>query len=101
MIVLYTHVCTQTEAEIATVVEELCGAGQSLADKAPPMMVVQTRLESRTFRPGVELCRDPTQYSMVEEVAQIAQSQATLSNKLQVAQYVCVLYKCIEGISLV
>lgn len=35
---------------------------KAIRDKENPMKVSQTRLENRTFRPGVELCRDPVQY---------------------------------------
>ena len=66
--------------------EEIAGLDHSLADKLPPMMVVQTRLENRTFRPNVELCRDEPQYEMVEEVAEIAVSQHTLQEKRAVAE---------------
>ena len=58
----------------------------SLAEKTPPMMVVQTRLENRTQRPNVELCRDPAQYGMVEEVAEIADSQQALKRNLDIAE---------------
>ena len=50
------------------------------------MMVAQTRLENRTYRPNVELCRDQPQYGMVTEVAEIAQSQQELREKLAVAE---------------
>lgn len=35
---------------------------KAIRDKENPMKVAQTRLENRTYRPGVELCRDPVQY---------------------------------------
>ena len=38
---------------------------KAIRDKENPMKVSQTRLENRTFRPGVELCRDPVQYKYV------------------------------------
>ena len=38
---------------------------QGIRDKDDPMKVAQTRLETRTYRPGVELCRDPSQYKYV------------------------------------
>ena len=50
------------------------------------MMVVQTRLENRTNRPNVELCRDRPQYGMVEEVAQITDSIQILKEKLEIAE---------------
>ncbi len=77
---------TQTEAEISKVEQEIQGLEQSLAEKTPPMMVVQTRLENRTYRPNVELCRDTPQYGMVREVAEIANTQGKLREKLEVAE---------------
>ena len=38
---------------------------QAIRDKEPPMQVAQTRLDHRTYRPNVELCRDPVQYRLV------------------------------------
>ena len=35
-------------------------------------MVSQTRLENRTFRPNVELCRDHAKYRLIEEVFEIS-----------------------------
>ncbi len=37
-------------------------------DKAAPLKVSQTRLESRAHRPDIELCRDPPHHRLVEEV---------------------------------
>lgn len=39
---------------------------KAIRDKENPMKVSQTRLENRTYRPGVELCRDPVQYKYVK-----------------------------------
>lgn len=52
------------------------------------MKVAHTRLENRTQRPNVELCRDTPQYGMVEEVAEIAESQLQLQEKLDIARYI-------------
>ena len=35
---------------------------KSIQDKQAPMQVAQTRLDIRTRRPNVELCRDPVQH---------------------------------------
>ena len=42
---------------------------KSIRDKEAPMKVAQTRLNDRSFRPGIELCRDPvhTQYAIYYE----------------------------------
>lgn len=60
----------------------------ALAEKTPPMMVAHTRLESRTYRPNVELCRDEPQYGMVEEIAKITEAIQALKDKLDKATLV-------------
>lgn len=35
---------------------------QAVRDKEDPLKVAQTRLYNRTYRPGIELCRDAPQY---------------------------------------
>jgi len=59
---------------------------QAIRDKEDPMKVAQTRLHNRTYRPGVELCRDPSQYHLVGEVNEISQSIDALKQKLNDAQ---------------
>ena len=49
-------------------------------------MLAMTRLENRTYRPNVELCRDNAQYGLVGEVNEIQDSIKALKNKLQDAQ---------------
>lgn len=44
---------------------------KTIMDKEGPMKVAQTRLETRTKRPNVELVRDPAQYRLVTEVQEI------------------------------
>ena len=46
----------------------------------------QTRLEARTHRPDVELCRDPVYHRLVEEVGQIQESADLLHRKLGEAE---------------
>ena len=46
----------------------------------------QTRLEARTHRPDVELCRDPVYHRLVEEVGQIQESSDLLHRKLGEAE---------------
>ena len=41
---------------------------KALRDKGPPLKVAQTRLEARTHRPDVELCKDPPHHRLVDEV---------------------------------
>ena len=50
------------------------------------LQVAQTRLENRTYRPNVELCRDQPQYNLVDEVGQIRGSRQVLTNKREVSE---------------
>lgn len=50
------------------------------------IQVAQTRLENRTYRPNVELCRDQPQYQMCHEVAEISGSIRALNEKLREAE---------------
>jgi len=38
---------------------------KAIRDKEAPLKVSQTRLEARTHRPDVELCRDPPYHRLV------------------------------------
>lgn len=58
----------------------------AINDKEPPMQVSQTRLSHRTYRPNVELCRDPVQYRLVSEVGEITQSIESLKQRLAEAE---------------
>ena len=78
----------QTEKEISDMNGEIRDLEEALVEKTPPMMVAHTRLESRTYRPNVELCRDKPQYGMVEEIATITESMQALKDKLGMARYV-------------
>ncbi|CAL4119921.1 unnamed protein product, partial [Meganyctiphanes norvegica] len=59
---------------------------RAILDKANPLKVVQTRLEGRTHRPEMELCRDPPQHRMVREVQEISESVEALRHKLGEAE---------------
>ena len=47
---------------------------KGIRDKENPLKVAQSRLEARTHRPDMELCRDPPHHRIVEEVGQIQES---------------------------
>uniref|UniRef100_H2Y543 Tektin n=1 Tax=Ciona savignyi TaxID=51511 RepID=H2Y543_CIOSA len=55
-------------AEISTMEKNIVELNKAIADKSGPMMVSQSRLGERTQRPNVELCRDPVQYRLINEV---------------------------------
>ncbi len=49
------------------------------------VQVSQSRLEARSHRPDVELCRDPVHHRLVEEVGQIQESVDLLNRTLHEA----------------
>jgi len=59
---------------------------RAIAEKDAPMRVAQTRLDERTRRPNVELCRDPSQLRLVTEVSTIDTTINTLKNRLREAE---------------
>nr|WLD15743.1 tektin 1 [Platynereis dumerilii] len=59
---------------------------KAIEDKQNPMMLNQTRLENRSYRPNVELCSDAVQYRLVQEVTEIGVSVAQLQERLAQSQ---------------
>nr|XP_011450984.2 tektin-3 isoform X2 [Crassostrea gigas] len=59
---------------------------KAIQDKQAPMQVAQTRLDTRIRRPNVELCRDPVQHRLVEEVGEISETVESLQAKLRMAE---------------
>ncbi|XP_037069912.1 tektin-3-like [Pollicipes pollicipes] len=55
---------------------------KALADKCPPLKVAHTRLERRTHRPCMELCRDNAMLRLQSEVGDIYGSIEQLKQKL-------------------
>ncbi|XP_022092218.1 tektin-B1-like [Acanthaster planci] len=72
-----------TEEEIAKQEKNIRDLERAIEDKQKPLMLAMTRLENRTYRPNVELCRDNAQYGLVGEVHEIQDSIKALQNKLQ------------------
>ncbi|KAB0348602.1 hypothetical protein FD754_013459 [Muntiacus muntjak] len=56
---------------------------RSIMAKECPLKVAQTRLECRTRRPNVELCRDTAQFKLVNEVFTIDDTLQTLKLRLR------------------
>lgn len=54
---------------------------QAIRDKDPSIKLAHTRLENRTYRPGMELVRDEVQYGLIDEVKQLEASQKSLYEK--------------------
>nr|VZI28578.1 unnamed protein product [Spirometra erinaceieuropaei] len=78
----------QTEDEIADMLNDLEKLEQELMDQIPPTKVAQTRLERRTYRPGVDLCRDGPQYGLTDEVKQLESTRQALLMKQHEARQV-------------
>ncbi|KAM3592669.1 uncharacterized protein V6R79_023105 [Siganus canaliculatus] len=59
---------------------------KALRDKECPLKVAQTRLEERTRRPNVELCRDNPHHRLVSEVREIEDTIHKLQQRLMEAE---------------
>ncbi|KAF5299852.1 hypothetical protein FQA39_LY11389 [Lamprigera yunnana] len=80
---MHLHKVQQEIFEIEKYIELLHKAMQ---DKAAPIKVAHTRLEARTHRKEIELCRDMAQDRLVKEVKDIQDSIEYLHRKLQEAE---------------
>ncbi len=59
---------------------------RAIRDKDPVIKLAHTRLENRTYRPGVDLVRDEVQYGLIDEVKQLEASQKALQDKCKQAK---------------
>lgn len=57
--------------EIASQEKNISLLEKAILDQEGPAKVAHTRLETRTHRPNVELCRDVAQYRLIKEVHEI------------------------------
>ncbi|XP_032273383.1 tektin-2 isoform X2 [Halichoerus grypus] len=76
----------ETLEEIAELQEGIRHLEEDLRRKLQNLKLCHTRLESRTYRPNVELCRDQAQYGLTDEVHQLEATIAALKQKLAQAQ---------------
>jgi tektin-2 len=72
-----------TEREIDAMERDINGIEMSIKAKIPTAKLAETRLENRTRRPGVDLCRDAPQYGLVDEVHQISATKSALQEKMK------------------
>jgi tektin-4 len=72
--------------EIARQENNIIELKKAIKDKENPMKVAQTRLHDRSYRPGIELCRDPAHTQLVGEVLEISQSVDALIRQLNQAE---------------
>ncbi|XP_078135269.1 tektin-3 isoform X1 [Sander vitreus] len=59
---------------------------KAIRDKECPLKVAQTRLEERTRRPNIELCRDNPHHRLVSEVREIEDTMFKLQERLMEAE---------------
>ncbi|XP_067111503.1 tektin-2-like [Osmerus mordax] len=76
-----------TQEEISQLERDILGLEGDLQAKTAPLKLAHTRLEHRTERPGIDLCRDEVQYGLVEEVKQLEGTIQALKQKLSEAQH--------------
>ncbi|EMP35524.1 Tektin-4 [Chelonia mydas] len=76
----------QTLKEIGDQENNIAALKQAIKDKEAPLKVAQTRLYDRSFRPNVELCRDPAQFRLISEVEELTESIESLKQKLLEAE---------------
>jgi len=69
-------------AQIQEMEDNVERLSKAVSDKTAPMMLSHTRLDNRSNRPNVELCRDPVAFRLVEEVGEIQGSVSALSERL-------------------
>ena len=62
------------------------GLRKALRDKEAPLKVAQTRLEARSHRPDVELCRDPPYHRLVQEVRPVIYFNKNLPSQTLVSK---------------
>ncbi|KAF6299908.1 tektin 1 [Rhinolophus ferrumequinum] len=72
--------------EIASQEKNVTVLEKAILDQEGPAKVAHTRLETRTCRPNVELCRDVPQYRLIKEVHEITHNIARLKETLAQAQ---------------
>lgn len=72
--------------QITEVEDNMDRLAQAVAEKEAPLRLAHTRLDNRSQRPNVELCRDPVQYRLLEEADQIQTSVARLQERLAQSQ---------------
>ncbi|XP_004372002.1 tektin-2 [Trichechus manatus latirostris] len=75
-----------TLEEIAELQKDIRHLEEDLQRKFLSLKLSHTRLESRTYRPNVELCRDQAQYGLTDEVHQLEATITALKQKMAQAQ---------------
>ncbi|KAJ0054893.1 hypothetical protein NL108_007131, partial [Boleophthalmus pectinirostris] len=71
-----------TENEMSDMEGDIKGLDADLQAKRASLKLAHTRLENRTQRPGMDLCRDEVQHGLVYEVHQLESTIMSLKQKL-------------------
>lgn len=69
--------------EMAKMKENIDMLKHSIYNKEKYMQVAQTRLEKRSYRPNMELCRDIPKFRLVDEVRELEAALDSLKRRLQ------------------
>ncbi|XP_062888010.1 tektin-1 [Mobula hypostoma] len=84
---------SKLEKQLSKVMDEICSQEKNIEllrktimDKEGPLKVAETRLETRTKRPNVELVRDLAQHRLVSEVQEITSNVQRLRTTLAQAK---------------
>ncbi|XP_070573315.1 tektin-1-like [Ptychodera flava] len=77
---------SKVQGEILEMEKNIDKLQKGIDHKEGPMKLAQTRLTERTYRPNVELCRDPVQYRLIKEVGEIETHIGRLSLTLAQAE---------------
>ncbi|XP_023118365.1 tektin-2 [Amphiprion ocellaris] len=75
-----------TENEMSEMENDISGLDADLQVKTANLKLAHTRLETRTTRPGMDLCRDEVQLGLVAEVQQLEATITALKQKISEAQ---------------
>ncbi|XP_060802216.1 tektin-B1 [Amyelois transitella] len=76
---------------------EIKTMGEQFADKVNALKVAETRLETRGYRPGIELASDEADIGLKEEVRNLRETIRQLQEKLDCAK---ATYNALEGTSI-
>ncbi|NXL45553.1 TEKT3 protein, partial [Podilymbus podiceps] len=82
---IQTHLA-KTLQEIFQIEMNIEAIRKAIRDKGPPLKVAQTRLDERTRRPNMELCRDTAQLRLVNEIHEIDETIQSLQQRLRDAE---------------
>ncbi|XP_072466157.1 tektin-2 [Notamacropus eugenii] len=77
----------KTLEEIAELEEATRRLEEDLRVKMRNLKLAHTRLETRTYRPNMEMCRDQVHYGLTDEVHQLESTMAVLKQKLGQSQH--------------